>query len=199
MLKTFTRGGIHPPENKLSSNAGIKVLPVPEVVSIPISQHLGVPAKPVVEKGDEVKVGQLIAESNGFISSNIHSSVSGKVLKIDKVPDSSGYKNDAIVINVEGDNWLESIDRSNTVNENITLSKEEIIKKILETGIVGLGGATFPSHVKCTIPRGKKAEYLIINGVECEPYLTADHVLMLEKGRELMVGIRILMKALEVN
>ena len=199
MLKTFAKGGVHPVENKLSARLKIELLPPPETVYIPLSQHLGVPAKPVVDKGDMVKVGQLIAAAEGFVSANIHSSVSGKVLKIDKTLDASGYKRDAIVIQVEGDEWMETIDRSDSLIKEMNLSKEEIIEKIKEAGIVGLGGATFPSHVKLSVPRGKKAEYLIINGVECEPYLTADHSLMLEKGHELMIGIQILKKALGVE
>ncbi len=199
MLKTFALGGVHPPENKLSSKSAISDLPVPESVVIPLGQHLGAPAKPVVAKGDEVKVGQLLAESSGFVSANIHSPVSGKVLKIDKALDSSGYKRDAIFINVEGDEWLETIDKSDTLVKDIKLTKEQIVAKLAEAGIVGLGGATFPSHVKVSIPKGKTAEYLIINGVECEPYLTADHVLMLEKTEELLVGIEIIKTALGVD
>lgn len=199
MLKTFALGGVHPPENKLSSKSAISDLPVPKSVVIPLGQHLGVPAKPVVAKGDEVKVGQLLAESNGFVSANIHSPVSGKVLKIDKALDSSGYKKDAIFINVAGDEWMESIDKSDNLVKDISLSKEQIVAKLAEAGIVGLGGATFPSHVKVSIPKGKTAEYLIVNGVECEPYLTADHVLMMEKTEELLVGIEILKKALGVD
>lgn len=199
MLKTFALGGVHPPENKLSSKSAISDLPVPKSVVIPLGQHLGVPAKPVVAKGDEVKVGQLLAESNGFVSANIHSPVSGKVLKIDKALDSSGYKKDAIFINVTGDEWLETIDKSDNLIKDITLSKEQIVAKLAEAGIVGLGGATFPSHVKVSVPKGKTAEYLIVNGVECEPYLTADHVLMMEKTEELLVGIEILKKALGVE
>jgi electron transport complex protein RnfC len=199
VLKTFSIGGVHPPENKLSTKAAIVDLPLPKTVVIPLGQHLGVPSKPVVAKGDEVKVGQLIAESNGFISANIHSSVSGKVVKIDKTLDSSGYKRDAIFITVNGDEWLESIDKSDTLDTDIKLSEKEIVDRIAQAGIVGLGGATFPSHVKTMVPKGRTAEYLIINGVECEPYLTADHMLMLEKPQELLVGIEILMKALKVE
>ena len=199
MLKTFAKGGVHPVENKLSAQSKIEFLPPSETVYIPLSQHLGVPAKPLVDKGDMVKVGQLIAAGEGFVSANIHSSVSGKVLKIDKILDSSGYTRDAIVIQVEGDEWMESIDRSNDLVKEVNLQKEEIIEKIKDAGVVGLGGATFPSHVKLSVPRGKKAEYLVINGVECEPYLTADHALMLEKGHELMIGIQILKKALGVD
>lgn len=199
MLKTFSIGGVHPPENKLSTQAQITELPLPKTVVIPLGQHLGVPSTPIVAKGDKVKVGQLIAESNGFISANIHSSVSGKVLKIDKALDSSGYKRDAIFINVEGDEWVDTIDKSPELVKEIRLDAKDISGKIAEAGIVGLGGATFPSHVKAMVPKGRKAEYLIINGVECEPYLTADHVLMLEKTEELVVGIQIVMKALNVS
>ncbi|MGM0463974.1 MAG: electron transport complex subunit RsxC, partial [Bacteroidota bacterium] len=124
---------------------------------------------------------------------------SGKVLKIDKLPDSSGYKRTSVVINVEGDEWDESIDRSNKLEKHIKLSGEDIIKKCAENGIVGMGGATFPSHVKMSIPPGKKCDTLIINGVECEPYLTSDHRLMIEKTEELLTGTTILMKALGVS
>lgn len=199
VLKTFALGGVHPPENKLSTKSKIIDLTVPESVIIPLSQHLGAPAKPIVAKGDKVKVGQLIAKSEGFVSANIHSSVSGTVLKIDKALNSSGYSRDAIFINVEGDEWLESIDHSVSILKDIKDSPEQIISKLSEAGIVGLGGATFPSHIKASVPKGRKAEYLLINGVECEPYLTADHALMLEKAEELLIGIKILKKALGVK
>ncbi len=198
-MKTFKLGGVHPPENKLSKDAPIRELPLPEVVSIPLSQHLGVPANPVVNKGDTVKTGQLIAKGEAFISANIHSSVSGVVQKIDEVVDTSGYRKKAIIIKVEGDQWEEGIDLSSDLVKEITLSAEEIVKKVNENGIVGMGGATFPSHVKLMVPQGKKAEYLIINGVECEPYLTSDHRLMLEKAEQMLVGIQIQMKALGVD
>ncbi len=198
-LKTFTLGGIHPEENKLSANAPIEVLPLPKQAIIPMGQNLGAPSKPIVNRGDEVKVGQLIAEAGGFISANIHSPVSGKVLKIDNVPDASGYKRTGIVINVEGDEWDESIDRSDDIRENIELDGKEIIERIKEKGLVGMGGATFPTYVKLMPPPGKTADYLLINGVECEPYLTSDHRLMLEKGKEILIGTKILMKALNVE
>ena len=199
ILKTFSLGGVHPPENKLSASKAIEVLPLPKQAFIPLNQNLGAPGVPQVQKGDEVKVGQLLAKGEAFISSNVHSPVSGKVLKIDDVMDPSGYKRPAVVINVEGDEWVDSIDRSETLVKEIKLSQKEIVQKIHEMGIVGLGGATFPSHVKLMVPDGKKAEVLIINGVECEPYLTADHRIMLEKGEETLVGITILMKGLGVN
>lgn len=199
MLKTFSKGGIHPPENKISASKPIEVLSLPEQVVIPISQHIGAPATPTVAKGDKVLVGQVIAKSSGFVSANIHSSVSGTVTSLEPVLDSTGYKRPAITITVEGDEWMPEIDRSPELKTDINLSAEEIITKINEGGIVGLGGATFPSHVKLSVPKGKKAEVLIINGVECEPYLTSDHRLMLEKADELMVGIMLLKKALGVD
>jgi electron transport complex protein RnfC len=199
VLKTFPIGGVHPPENKLSAAIPIEYLPVPETVIIPVSQHIGSPSIPVVNKGDSVKTGQVIATGKGFVSANIHSSVSGKVNRIDLAADSTGYKQNAVFIDVEGDEWIDTIDRSKEINKDIKLSPEEIIKRCFESGIVGLGGATFPSHVKLTVPTGKKCEVLIINGVECEPYLTSDHRLMLEKGDEILTGVRILMKALKVE
>lgn len=197
--KTFGRGGVHPQENKFSSSAAIIKLNIPEIVSIPVTQHLGAPAEPLVKRGDKVKVGQLIAQSTGFISANIHSSVSGTVEKIDNIIDSSGYRKPAVIIKTDGDEWEEHIDRSDELKKNINLTTEEIIQKIKDSGIVGLGGATFPTSVKLSVPAGKKATHLLINGVECEPYLTSDHRLMLEKTEELLVGVTILMQALSVE
>lgn len=199
MLRTFRIGGIHPPENKLSAGKPVEVLPIPSQVVIPLGQHIGAPATATVKKGDEVKVGTIIAQAGGFVSANIHSSVSGKVLKIDNVYDSSGYPKPAVFINVEGDEWEEGIDRSPAIVKGCNLDAKEIVAKISAAGIVGLGGATFPTHVKLSPPPGNKAEILIINAVECEPYLTSDHVLMLEHGEEIMIGVSILMKAIQVN
>ncbi|MDT8394151.1 MAG: electron transport complex subunit RsxC [Bacteroidales bacterium] len=199
MLKTFSLGGIHPPENKISAAQPIEVLPPPKQAFIPLNQNLGAPGTPQVAKGDVLKVGQPVAKGEAFISSNVHSPVSGKVLKIDNMIDPSGYRRPALVVNVEGDEWLDTIDRSAELVREVKLSRKEIIDKIHEMGIVGLGGATFPSHVKLMVPEGKKAEVLIINGVECEPYLTSDHRLMLEKGEEILVGTTILMKGLGVE
>jgi len=198
-LKTFPLGGIHPPENKITANIAIEYLPIPESVTIPISQHIGAPASPVVNKDDYVKTGQVIATCNGYISSNIHSSVSGKVNKIDSILDSTGYRQTAVFIDVEGDEWIDTIDKSSDLVSEINLTPEEISKRCLESGVVGLGGATFPSHVKLNIPEGKKCDVLIINGVECEPFLTSDHRLMLERGKEILIGTTILMKALKVK
>lgn len=198
-MKTFRIGGVHPKENKLSAGQKIQVVPLPKQAIIPLSQHLGAPAVPVVEKGAEVKVGQLIAQAGGFVSANIHSPVSGKVAKIDTAIDAWGMKMPAIFIDVEGDEWLPEIDRSEKLLTSCTYTPEEIVKKIADAGIVGLGGACFPTQVKLTPPPGKVAEVLIVNAVECEPYLTCDHQLMLEHAEEIVIGVTILMKALKIQ
>jgi electron transport complex protein RnfC len=198
-LKTFKLGGVHPPENKFSADAAIEILPIPKRAYVLTSQHLGIPATILVKRGDDVKTGQLIAKNSGFISANIHSPVTGKVFKIEDVIDPSGYKRPAIIIDTTEDIWEEGIEPSDKIEREITLSREEIIRRINELGVVGLGGATFPTHVKMMIPEGKNAELLIINGVECEPYLTSDHRLMLEKGEQILIGTAILMKALGVS
>jgi len=199
MSKTFSIGGIHPSDNKISVKAAIENFPLMEMAYISLSQHLGAPAEPVVEKGDKVKTGQLIAKANGFISANVHSSVSGTVFSIELLPDLAGNPVQHIVIKVEGDDWLENINRSSEIEREIKLSGPEILAKIAECGIVGLGGAAFPTHIKLSPPPGKKAEYLIINGAECEPYLTSDYRIMLEQPEEILIGARIMMKALNVN
>lgn len=199
MLKKFKIGGIHPHDNKISRDCKIENLPVPEVVSIPVSQHIGAPAEVVVKSGDRVLVGDMIAKAGGFVSSNIHSSVSGTVKSIDIVPNASGIKQSVVTITVDGDQWNEKIDRSTTLIKECNFTQQEIIQKISDAGIVGLGGATFPTQVKLMVPKGKTAQCLIINAVECEPFLTADHRLMLEKGEEIIVGIEIVCKALGVS
>ncbi|WP_085536688.1 electron transport complex subunit RsxC [Massilibacteroides vaginae] len=199
MLRTFRIGGIHPPENKLSAGKKIVRLAVPKQVIVPLSQHIGAPAQAIVKKGDVVKAGTLIAKPSGFVSANIHSPVSGKINKIDAAIDASGYKRTAIYIDVEGDEWEESIDKSDKLIRECHFSAKEIVDKIAAAGIVGLGGATFPTQIKLTPPPGSKAEILIINAVECEPYLTSDHILMLEKGEEILVGVTLLMKSIDVK
>ena len=199
MLRTFKLGGVHPAENKLSAGKAIEKLALPKSVFIPVGQHIGAPAISLVSKGDRVKTGQLLAQSGGFVSANIHSSVSGTVKKVDLATDSSGYPRQGIFIDVEGDEWDESIIRDESLVENFSCNGKTIIDQINAAGIVGMGGATFPTHVKLMPPQGMKAEILIVNGVECEPYLTSDHRLMLEKGKELIVGIKLLMRALDVN
>ncbi len=199
MLNTFKTGGIHPAENKLSAGKAIRKLTLPKSVFIPVTQHLGAPAQILVNKGDKVKAGQIIARAGGFVSAHIHSSVSGTIKKTDLLPDASGYPRQGVFIDVEGDEWEEGIDTGDELIETFDTDSKAIIDKINEAGIVGMGGATFPTHVKLLPPQGMKADILIINGVECEPYLTSDHRLMLEKGREILVGTRILMHALQVK
>ncbi len=198
-LKTFKIGGVHPDDNKISASAPITPLALPKTVSIPITQHIGAPAKIVVQRGDNVKVGQVIAVHEGFVSANIHASVSGRIGVIEEVMDSTGFKHTAVSIRVKGDDWDETIDRSDTLIEEIKLQPKEIVARIMESGVVGMGGAAFPSHVKLTVPEGKHVDHLLINGVECEPYLTSDHRMMLEKPMEILVGIKILMRSLGVE
>ena len=201
-IKTFRIGGIHPDENKLSNDAVTQPAPLPKQAVFPMSQHIGAPAKPVVKKGDKVKVGTLIAEAGGFISAPIHSSVSGTVFKVDNAIHASGYLQPAIIINVEGDEWEETIDRSTkleTLEQHPELTPEEIVNRIKTAGVVGMGGACFPTFVKLCPPPGAKPECVIINGVECEPYITSDYRLMMEKGDELIEGVKILMAGAKVN
>ncbi len=201
-MKTFRIGGVHPAENKLSAAEPIKVAELPKVAVFPLSQHIGAPAKAIVQKGDKVKVGTMIAEAGGFVSAPIFSSVSGTVLKVDTVIDASGYAKPAIYITVEGDEWEAGIDRSKdlvTLKDRRELTSDEIKEKIKNAGIVGMGGACFPTHVKLSPPPGSKPEWIIINAVECEPYLTADHRLMLEHADEILVGVTLLMKAMNVG
>ena len=201
-MKTFHIGGVHPAENKLSAGSPIREAALPKQAVFSMFQHIGAPAKPVVQKGDVVKVGTLLAEAGGFVSAPIYSSVSGKVNKIDAVLDASGTRRMAVIVDVEGDEWEESIDRSKDIvrlSDRPELDSKTIVEKIKNAGIVGLGGATFPCHVKLTPPPGSKADCVIINAVECEPYLTADHRLMLEHPEEILVGVDLIMKAVNVT
>lgn len=198
-MKTFSVGGIHPKDQKISASKEIVNLPLPAQAVIPLSQHIGAPATPVVSKGEYVRVGQIIAKAGGFVSANVHSPYSGTVEKIDSVTDAWGLPMQAITIKVEGDEWDSSIIQEPSVNRICKLDAKEIVQKIADAGIVGLGGACFPTHVKLTPPPTAKAEVLIVNGVECEPYLTCDHRLMLEHGEEIFVGISLIMKAIGVE
>lgn len=201
-LKTFRIGGVHPEENKLTSNCPTQVAPLPKQAIFPLSQHIGAPAKPVVSKGDKVRVGTLLAEAGGFVSAPIHSSVSGTVLKIDTAVDATGYRKPVIVVSVEGDEWEESIDRSDkleTLDAHPELTPEEIVERVKQAGITGMGGAGFPTHVKLCPPPTAKAECVIINAVECEPYITSDNRLMMEHADEIIVGLQLLMKAAKVE
>ena len=199
-MKTFPIGGVHPSDNKKwSCGRAIEVAELPDVVNIPLGQHIGAPAAAKVAKGDKVLTGQLIAEASSFMSANIHSPVSGTVTAVDMVPNGQGLRQMMITIKREGDEWMPEIDRTPEIKRECALDPAAIIAKIKDAGIVGMGGATFPTHVKLSIPPGCKAEYLIINGVECEPYLTSDHRTMLERGEELLVGVEILKRALGVD
>jgi len=197
-MKTFRMGGVHPEENKISNDAAIEVMPVPSQMVVLMNQHLGAPATPVVQKGDKVKVGQLIGEAQAFMCANVHSPVSGTVAKVEPCKDAFGLAKPAVYINVEGDEWMETIDRTPDIKRECTLESKQIVDKLKEMGIVGLGGATFPAHIKYAIPDGKKAEYLIINAAECEPYLTSDYRVMMEHAEEVCIGVSILRKALGV-
>ena len=199
MSKTFSIGGIHPHDQKISTHQAIEPFPLPALAYISMAQHLGAPALPVVQKGDYVKVGQQIGKSSTFISAHIHASVSGTVKSVEPFVDHTGKKWMTVIITVEGDEWMESIDRSPELKREITLSGPEIIQRVAEHGVVGLGGATFPTHVKLSPPPGKKATCLIINGVECEPFLTSDYRVMLELGEEVLVGAQLMMRALNVE
>ena len=201
-IRTFRIGGIHPEENKLTHEVPTQVAPLPKQAVFPLSQHIGAPAKPVVAKGDVVKVGTLLAEAGGFVSAPIYSSVSGKVAKIDSAFDASGYRKPAIIVSVEGDEWEESIDRSEDlvkIEDRPELTPESIVESIKKAGVTGMGGAGFPTFIKLCPPPGATAECVIINAVECEPYITSDYRLMMEHADEIIVGLQLLMKAAKVE
>ena len=193
---TFRIGGVHPDDAKLSRGCAIEVLPLPQTVYISMAQHLGAPAKPIVAVGDTVKAGQLIAEAGGFISANVHSSVSGTVKSIAPRKDIAGNNVLHVEIAVEGDEWAEGIDLSDTLVTEIPEDRAAILDRIKACGVVGLGGATFPTHVKLNPAPGSVAECLIINGAECEPYLTSDFRIMLERPKEIVIGAAIMKKVL---
>ncbi len=199
MKKTFRIGGVHPHDNKISAEAAIEIFPAIETAYVSMAQHLGAPATPVVAAGDKVKVGQVIAEPSGFISGYVHSPVSGTVKSVGPRADIAGNMVPHIEITVEGDEWMEDIDTSDRIITDIPYSPEEIIDKVKKAGVVGLGGASFPTHVKLAPPKDKKAECLILNGTECEPYLTSDDRIMRERPQEILIGGAIMMKALGVT
>lgn len=193
---TFSIGGIHPHDNKISRDCQIETLPIPATVYVSVAQHLGAPAKPVVAAGDVVKVGQVIAEPGGFISAFVHSPVSGVVKAIAPRKDIAGNMVPHIEITVEGDEWAEGIDTSDTIVTEIPEDKAVILEKIKACGVVGLGGATFPTHVKLNPAPGKVADCLILNGAECEPFLTSDYRIMVERPKEIVIGAAIMQKVL---
>ncbi|MDD6773031.1 MAG: electron transport complex subunit RsxC [Bacteroidales bacterium] len=193
---TFSIGGVHPNDNKISRDCAIEVLPLPQIVYVSMAQHLGAPATPIVAVGDKVKTGQVIAEPAGFISAFVHSPASGTVKAVAPRADLAGRMVTHVEIAVEGDEWAEGIDLSDTLVTEIPEDRAAILDKIKACGIVGLGGATFPTHVKLNPAPGSKAECLILNGAECEPYLTSDYRILLERTKEIIVGAAIMQKVL---
>ena len=198
-MRTFRMGGVHPADKKISKDAQIEKLPVPKMVYISMAQHLGAPAAPCVAVGDKVKVGQVIGTPTGFVSAPVHSSVSGTVKAIGMVNDLAKRPVNTITIEVEGDEWMEDIDRTPDIVREIKLDKKDIIERIKACGVVGLGGATFPTNVKLSPPPTAKPTCVIINGAECEPYLTSDYRVMVEMPEQVLIGGTILMKALGVG
>lgn len=196
-IKTFKKGGIHPPENKLTATMPICSLPVAPELCLYLSQCIGAPSKAVVKTGDKVSAGQLIAEAGGFVGAPIHSPVNGTVGKIELKRSAQGFWQEAISIVPDAEAPLENNFISRTEEEIKNLTPEDIRNIVGNSGIVGLGGATFPTKVKLTVPQGKKAEYILINGAECEPYLTCDDRLMQESPDEIVKGGVLLLRAAE--
>ena len=199
MSTKFTfKGGIHPPQSKsFTENVPIEEAPAPDIVVIPLSQHIGAPCEPLVKVGDTVKVGQKIGESEAFVSVPVHASVSGTVKKIEQRYVPGGAKVNCVII--ESDGKLEVHESVQPKGNLEDLTKEDILSIIKEAGMAGMGGATFPTHVKLSPPKDKPIDILLVNGAECEPYLTADHRIMLEKPDLVVLGTKAVMKALGVN
>lgn len=193
---TFSIGGVHPSDAKKAREHAIEVLPLPQTVYISMAQHLGAPAVPCVAPGDKVKAGQVIAQPAGFISAFVHSSVSGTVKSVGPRKDLAGNNVTHVEITVEGDEWVEGVDLSDTLVTEIPQDRAAVLDKIKACGVVGLGGATFPTHVKLNPAPGSKAECLIINAAECEPYLTCDYRIMLERTKEIVIGTAIMQMVL---
>jgi len=195
-LATF-KGGIHPPDKKiLAANSPIVSSKPPKIAVIPLSQHIGAPCKPVVSIGQEIKKGELIGEPAGFVSSPVHASVSGKVVAIGEFPNAMGRMVNSVVIENDGkEEWTPLKDNP----DYMSLPPEELKEKVKAAGIVGMGGATFPTVVKLSPPKEKQIDAVLINGAECEPYLTADYRLMVERPKEVIEGLKILMKILGVQ
>jgi Na+-translocating ferredoxin:NAD+ oxidoreductase subunit C len=194
-LKSF-KGGVHPEEQKaITEEIAFRIMPAPKQVIVPLSQHLGKPSKPLVKKGSDVKAGEVIAEQDGLISCPVHSPVCGKVLKITTDSNVSGFPKDAIIINTNESD--ENVLMPPMDLENVT--PEEIRERVKAAGIVGQGGAAFPTYVKLTPPKDKQVDVVILNGCECEPYLTRDYRYMIERTDDVVSGLRLIMKALGVS
>ncbi len=195
-LRTFTRGGVHPRDYKgYAAEKPITNAFIPSLFKIPLLQHIGSPAECLVDKGDEVHEEMLLGKSTGFISANIHCPIPGVIKGIDDIILPSGARSKSITIEMQGE--FNRLGKKRDSFDWRDSSKQELLDLIKERGIVGLGGATFPTHVKYTIPRQKRVEVFVVNGVECEPYLNSDYRLMLEKTKEILEGIRIVARILE--
>lgn len=197
-MKLSFRGGVHPPSQKgLTKDIPIRDLEAPEKVIIPLRQHIGAPLEPVVKVGDVVKKGQLIGKSEAFVSAPAHSSVSGTVVGIEAYYHPSGVKTPAVIIeNDFSEEWDPEI---KPIGDYKDLSAKEIVEAVKNAGIVGMGGATFPTHVKLSPPPDKEVKYIIVNGAECEPYLTSDYRAMLEYPEEIIYGLKALMKVFNLD
>lgn len=195
-LKTFL-GGIHPADDGKILTLGKQTIaaPSPKTVYLLMGQHIGAPARPIVKKGDVVKKGQLVGDAQGFVSANVHASVSGKVIDVAPWPHPvTGIKSPAVIVENSGEDvWVEGL---NVASDADHLSPEEIRHCIQSAGIVGLGGATFPTHVKLTPPKDKIIDTVVMNGAECEPYLTCDYRLMLDKPHEIIQGLKLMMRCI---
>ncbi|MCK4835636.1 MAG: RnfABCDGE type electron transport complex subunit C, partial [Candidatus Aminicenantes bacterium] len=194
-MKTRTfKQGIHPEEFKeFSEHLEIQEAPLPPKVIIPLRQHIGAPLKPVVAKGDRVKTGQVIAEAEAFVSAPVHSSVTGTVKNIANYPTPLMASDTCIEIETGETEELDF--NPDTEIDYVSLKKEEIIESVRKAGMVGMGGAAFPTAVKFIPPEGIQIHTVVLNGCECEPFLTADHRLMLKEGEKILSGLKIIMKA----
>ena len=193
-LNSF-RGGIHPPDSKITASKAIEKAKLPASVIILLHQHVGAPCKPLVKEGDEVKAGQKIGDSDSFVSAPVHSSISGVVKGISTQLSPIGSEVQGIIIESDGKEEMEMMDAIDPA----TATKREILARIREAGIVGLGGEAFPTHVKLSPPEGKEIDTVILNGSECEPCMTSDHRLMLEQPDKVVNGMKAIMKVLEVD
>ena len=196
--KTFSRGGIHPFDRKDETRSKeIWNAAIPSECIVPLRQHIGAPAECLVSKGDEVREGQLIGRAGSFVSANVHAPIPGSVTEIRSIFLPNGVESPAVVIALSGE--FDRLGKRGTRREWEDLMPEELLEIIREKGVVGMGGATFPTHVKYSVPRGKRAEFLIANGTECEPYLSADHRLMLERSDGILEGLQIGRRILGVD
>lgn len=192
------RGGIHLPEEKeRTKELSIQSIPLPERVVIPLSQHTGAICEPLLKVGDFVKKGQKIGEGKGLVTSTVHSSISGKVVDISPQPNPLG--SDILSITIESDGKDEWIDNLKGNNDYLSVEPERLIEIIKEAGIVGMGGAQFPTHIKLSPTNGNKVDYVILNGAECEPFITSDHRLMVERSSEIIEGLKIIMRILSAK